>query len=263
MTGSSHQLTVYEWSTPVGPSAPELKGKHWWGTIDRPSQPGAIGHSQIGPQWLQDRPFLLISDVDSTLLAEEVIDELAALAGVGAKVAELTERAMAGNMDFSDSLVARAQQLRGLPATAFDEVRARLHVRPGAQTLVDWVHSLGGQVGLVSGGFTPVVAQLSSELGIDHHLAIDLEVRDGALTGAVEGPIVTARTKLEFLTRLREQTGLPVVALGDGANDLLMLGAADVGIGIGAKPIVRQSVANYLEAGRLDPVIGLLGHSEI
>lgn len=255
-------VSVYELK---GDSLPEIathSGPDWWAAKGTAEAPAQLGQATISDDWFQDAPTLLVTDVDSTLIEEEVIDQLAELAGRGQQVAEITESAMSGQIGFAESLRSRVALLKGLNAGAFEEVFSGLHVRPGALELFRWIQNGGGQVAAVSGGFTPVVAMLAKKLGIDHVRAIDLETKEGSLTGRVKGQIVTEKSKSDFLENLQKETGFRSVALGDGANDLRMLHAADLGIGINAKQIVRDNIPNYLVGARLDPVIGLLGHNQ-
>ncbi len=255
-------VSVHELEGTVLPANCTHRGKTWWASTNSGPFENELGRSYIDESWLRDFPLLLVTDVDSTLIEEEVIDRLAELAGSGRRVAELTELAMQGEMDFADSLTKRVKTLAGLPTEAFTEVYRSLTVRPGADSLFRWIHKRGGQVAAVSGGFTPILELLAADLNIDHIEAIDLEVSAGKLTGSVAGPVVTAESKRNFLERLTAQTGYRSVVLGDGANDLLMLETGDLGIGINAKPIVRELVPSFLNGTRLDPIIGLLGHSE-
>lgn len=255
------EITVYtEQAAPAG-ITPDLKGPGWSAFYGPEPGPGACGKSYLDPTWLSPAPMLVVCDVDSTVIEEEAIDELAARAGVEQQVAELTERAMRGKDDFATSLRKRVQLLAGLPASTLADVAAQVTIRPGVRELVSWVQSLGGQVGLVSGGFTPIVEVVANAVGANHFEAIDLEVVDGHLTGRVTGEVVTAESKRAFLERLHEGTGYRTVVLGDGANDLKMLRAADLGIGVNAKSIIREEIPNYLDCRSLEPVIGLLGQS--
>ena len=205
---------------------------------------------------------LVVMDVDSTLIRDEVIELLAARAGREAEVAAVTERAMRGELDFAASLHERVAALEGLPVSVFDEVRAQLRLTPGAQTLVRTLHALGFTVALVSGGFMEVVGPLAVSLGIRHARANRLEVADGRLTGRVLGGVVDRAAKADALRDFARAEGLPMsrtVAVGDGANDLDMLGAAGLGIAFQAKPVVAEQADASLTGPYLDSVLFLLG----
>lgn len=205
-------------------------------------------------------PTLVVTDGDSTLIQQEVIDELAEVAGVGTQVRAITEVAMAGGLDFSTSLHERVALLEGLPVSAFDKVRSRLTLMPGARELIEWVHARGAKFGVVSGGFTEVLQPLVEELGIDFVLANRLGVEDGRLTGKVVGQVVDARAKVEAFTAWSGGKPDAAVAVGDGANDIPMLQTAGLGIAFCAKPAVLAEVGSYISVPRLDLVIPLLGH---
>ena len=205
---------------------------------------------------------LVVMDVDSTLIQDEVIDLLAGRAGKEAEVAQVTAAAMRGDLDFAASLRARVAALAGLPVSVLDEVRADIQLTPGARTLVRTLKRLGFSVALVSGGFIEIVGPLAAELEIDHAHANRLEVCDGLLTGALVGPIVDRPGKAEALRRFAAAEHLPMsrtVAIGDGANDLDMLAAAGLGIAFNAKPIVRQQADTAVNVPYLDAVLYLLG----
>jgi len=205
---------------------------------------------------------LVVMDVDSTLIRDEVIELLAAHAGREADVAAVTERAMRGELDFAASLHERVAALAGLPVGVFDEVRARLQLTPGARTLVRTLHELGFTVALVSGGFMEVVGPLAVSLGIRHARANRLEVADGRLTGRVLGTVVDRAAKADALRDFARAEGLPMsrtVAVGDGANDLDMLGAAGLGVAFQAKPVVAEQADASLTGPYLDSVLFLLG----
>ena len=205
---------------------------------------------------------LLVTDVDSTLITAEVIELLAEHAGTREQVAAVTERAMRGELDFAASLRERVATLAGLDVGVLVEVRARVSLTPGARELVEAVHAAGGTVGLVSGGFGEIVAPLAASLGIEHVVANTLEVADGRLTGRTSGPVVDRAAKERHLRAWAEADGVPlerVVAVGDGANDLDMLGAAGLGIAFCAKPVVQEQADAAVGFPRLDAVLGLLG----
>ena len=207
---------------------------------------------------------LIVMDVDSTLIRDEVIELLAAHAGCQDAVREVTERAMRGELDFAESLRERVKLLAGLPESVFDEVRAEVRLTPGARTLVATLQDLGLSIGLVSGGFIEVVGPLAAGLGITYVHANSLEVVDGVLTGRVRGPIVDRAAKAAQLRQWAAAEKLPLsrtIAIGDGANDLDMLAAAGLGVAFNAKPTVRASADTALNLPYLDAVLFLLGLS--
>ena len=207
---------------------------------------------------------LIVMDVDSTLIQEEVIDLLAARAGCADEVAKITESAMRGELDFAASLRERAALLAGLDASVLDAVRASLRLTPGARTLIRTLKRLGYKCGIVSGGFTAVIEPLAASLGIDYVAANTLEVADGKLTGRVLDPVIDREGKTEALSRFARTAGVPLsqtVAVGDGANDLGMIAAAGLGIAFNAKPMVRDAADTALSVPYLDTVLYLLGIS--
>ena len=193
---------------------------------------------------LADDAHLIVMDIDSTLINEEVIDLLGEEAGVGERVADITERAMRGELDFSAALRERVGLLAGLDAEVFDRAFSRVTFTPGARELVAEAHARGWRVGVVSGGFHEVADRIVAEAGIDYCLANRLEVEDGHLTGKLAAPIVTKERKLEALRDWTFELGIPLercVALGDGANDIPMILAAGTGIAFCAKPKTRAA----------------------
>ncbi len=211
---------------------------------------------------------LVVLDVDSTLIQDEVIELLAHQAGSGAEVAEVTARAMRGEIDFEDSLRIRVATLAGLPDEVFRTVGAQIRLTPGAQTLTRTLRRLGYTLALVSGGFRQVVDPLAASLGIRRVHANSLEVVDGVLTGRLDAPVVDRRAKADALRRFAGDDDLPMsrtVAIGDGANDLDMLAAAGLGIAFNAKPVVREQADASVTMPYLDSVLFLLGltHDEI
>jgi phosphoserine phosphatase len=205
---------------------------------------------------------LVVMDVDSTLIQDEVIELLAAKAGRKEEVAAVTSAAMRGELDFTASLRARVLALRGLPESVLTDVRDEVRLTPGARTLVRTLKRLGFTIAVVSGGFIEVVGPLAAELEIDHAHANRLEVKDGLLTGSLVGEIVDRQGKAEALRRFAAEERLPLartVAIGDGANDLDMLAAAGLGIAFNAKPIVREQADTAVNVPYLDAVLYLLG----
>ncbi|QXE37546.1 MULTISPECIES: phosphoserine phosphatase SerB [Streptomyces] len=205
---------------------------------------------------------LVVMDVDSTLIQDEVIELFAAHAGCEAEVAEVTSRAMLGELDFEQSLHARVALLAGLDASVVEKVRAEIRLTPGARTLVRTLKRLGYQVGVVSGGFTQVTDALQEQLGLDFASANTLEIVDGRLTGRVVGEIVDRAGKARLLRRFAAEAGVPLaqtVAIGDGANDLDMLNAAGLGVAFNAKPVVRKAAHTAVNVPFLDTVLYLLG----
>jgi phosphoserine phosphatase len=205
---------------------------------------------------------LIVMDVDSTLIQDEVIDLLAERAGCAEEVSKVTASAMRGELDFAASLRERTALLAGLDAGVLDEVRASLRLTPGARTLVRTLKRLGYKCGIVSGGFTAVIQPLADELGIDYVAANTLELAGGKLTGKVLDPVVDRDGKTAALRRFAQAAGVPLsqtVAVGDGANDLGMIGAAGLGVAFNAKPVVRDAADTAVNVPYLDTVLYLLG----
>ncbi len=205
---------------------------------------------------------LVVMDVDSTLIQDEVIDLLAREAGCEAAVADVTRRAMAGELDFAESLRDRVAALAGTPVSALATVRDSVRLTPGARTLCRTLNSLGYRLALVSGGFTEIVGPLAEQLGVHRFRANTLEVQDGRLTGRVVGPIVDRAGKARALREFAEEFGFApsrTVAIGDGANDLDMLAAAGLGVAFNAKPAVAAAADASVTAPYLDSVLYLLG----
>jgi phosphoserine phosphatase len=205
---------------------------------------------------------LVVMDVDSTLIQDEVIELFAAHAGCEGEVAEVTAAAMRGELDFEQSLHARVALLAGLDASVVDKVRSEVRLTPGARTLIRTLKRLGYQVGVVSGGFTQVTDDLKDRLGLDFAQANTLEIVDGKLTGKVTGEIVDRAGKARLLRRFAAEAGVPLaqtVAIGDGANDLDMLNAAGLGVAFNAKPVVREAAHTAVNVPFLDTVLYLLG----
>ena len=205
---------------------------------------------------------LVVLDVDSTLIQQEVIELLAAHAGVEDQVRLITEQAMRGQLDFSASLQARVALLKGLPVSVIDEVRGQILLTPGARTLVETLKKLGHSVAVVSGGFTEVIEPILKDLSITHFRANTLGVNDGFLTGLVDGPIIDRAAKAQALRDFAalESVNLEqTIAIGDGANDLDMIAIAGMGIAFNAKPAVKAAADSSVSAPFLDSVLYLLG----
>ena len=209
-------------------------------------------------------PRLVIMDMDSTVITIEVIDELARRHGVGAEVAAITARAMAGELDFEASLRARVGRLAGLPVAVLDELAAALPLTDGAARLIATVRALGGWTAIVSGGFTFAARPLAARLGVDHVHANQLATDGRALTGALVGDVVGPARKAALVGELAALHGVDLartVAIGDGANDLLMLARAGLGVAFHGKPRVRAAADTAITRGGLDRVLYLLGLS--
>jgi phosphoserine phosphatase len=205
---------------------------------------------------------LVVMDVDSTIIQDEVIELLAREAGRLDEVRDITSRAMAGELDFEASLRERCALLAGLDVEVLDRVRDQVRLTPGARTFVRTLRRLGYEVALVSGGFLSIVRDLADQLGAQHAAANQLEVVDGRLTGGLVGPIIDRAGKARVLRETAERAGIPLeqtVAVGDGANDLDMLEAAGLGIAFNAKPVVRDAADTALSLPYLDAVLFLLG----
>ncbi|GAA4473546.1 phosphoserine phosphatase SerB [Rhodococcus olei] len=205
---------------------------------------------------------LVVFDVDSTLVQGEVIEMLAAHAGVEDKVREVTEAAMRGEIDFTESLHQRVATLAGLDASVIDEVGRTLELTPGARTTIRTLRRLGFHCGVVSGGFRQVIEGLAHELELDFVEANTLEIVDGKLTGRVVGDVVDRAAKARALRTFAAQVGVPMeqtVAVGDGANDIDMLNAAGLGVAFNAKPALREVADTALSHPFLDAVLFVLG----
>jgi phosphoserine phosphatase len=205
---------------------------------------------------------LIVFDVDSTLVQGEVIEMLAARAGAEDEVRAITEAAMRGELDFAESLRRRVAVLAGLPESVLGEVAAQLELTPGARTTIRTLKRLGFRCGVVSGGFTRMIAGLVEQLGLDFCAANELEIVDGRITGRVLGEIVDRPGKAVALRRFAETFGIPLeqcVAVGDGANDIDMLAAAGLGVAFNGKPALREVADASISHPYLDTVLFILG----
>ncbi len=208
---------------------------------------------------------LVVLDMDSTFIQQEVIDLLAAHAGVGEEVAAITERSMRGDVDFSASLAQRVALLKGLPVEIFDQIRREISLSRGAQEMVDQLHAAGHKVAVVSGGFENIIHPILRTAGVDYFRANHLESVDGVLTGRTTGALITSLGKAEFLKEIALQLGIPLsqtVAVGDGANDLGMMAIAGLSIAFNAKPKVQAAAMHSINDGNLLQVLGLMGITE-
>ncbi len=238
------------------------------GTQAHPGLAACCAEGGLDHVWLAEgrrlRDFgLFVTDMDSTLINIECIDEIADMQGLKAEVAAITEAAMQGEIDFRESLTRRVALLAGLPEGALGEVyEHRLQLNPGAERLMRGLRHAGIHSVLVSGGFTYFTERLKARLGFDHAYGNLLEVVDGRLTGRIVGDVVDAAAKAAHLVRIRDELGLSpdqVIAAGDGANDIPMLRAAGFGVAFHAKPVLRQVAQCCLDHSGLDGILDLLG----
>lgn len=205
---------------------------------------------------------LIAFDMDSTLISTEVIDELAEVAGVGEEVRRVTDRAMRGELDFQASLRARVALLEGLDEASLDIVARRLPLMEGAEHLFETLNRLGYKTAILSGGFSYFGKLLQARLGIDYVYANELEIAAGRLTGNIKEPIVDAERKAQLLKSLASRENISLeqcIAVGDGANDLAMLGAAGLGIAFHAKPVVKENAEQSISTLGLDAILYLMG----
>ena len=208
---------------------------------------------------------LCVMDVDGTLILEEVIDLLGREAGREEEISQITSRTMRGELDFESSLRKRVSLLEGLPISVFDKVFNSIHLSPNAQEFISILQKNGILVGLLSGGFTPIVERLAKSLGIAYFSANQLEVKDGLLTGKLIGQIINPEIKKETLEQWRKELQLPrerTVAIGDGANDLLMLKSAGLGIAFCAKEVLKKEIQHHVDKRDFLEVLPLIDFLE-
>ncbi|MDP9805551.1 phosphoserine phosphatase [Trueperella bonasi] len=222
----------------------------------------AVDSALITGKMAEGGPAAIVTDVDSTFITSEVIEMLAARAGVEEQVREITEAAMRGELEFAQSLGQRVGTLAGIPTTVFDDVFAEIQLTDGAQRLVDAVHERGGRFCLVSGGFTEIVEKIAQRSGIDRFTANGLEVSDGALTGRTYGTVIDGGEKVAAIRRWEQEWEMDsqqVLCAGDGANDLPMMAHCGLGVAFMAKPIVLENADCAINFPRLDAIAALVG----
>jgi phosphoserine phosphatase len=240
---------------------PEMPDNHWdvWEDLQRHAVDLVIQPSG------NRKKKMLLADMDSTMIQQECIDELAAEAGVGEHVAAITARAMNGELDFEAALTERVGLLKGLPESVIAKVLAeRITLMPGGATLLATMRTAGGHAALVSGGFTAFTQAIASRLGFDENHANILFSEDGVLTGEVARPILGKQAKVEALERITARLGISesdVIAVGDGANDLGMLGRAGTGVALHAKPSVQAQCEVRVNHGDLTALLFLQGYA--
>ena len=211
------------------------------------------------------RKRVFVADLESTIIENEMLDELADFVGLRAHVAEVTRRAMNGDLDFAAALTERVALLKGLPKTVLDEAATRIRLMPGARPLLATLRAAGVRTALVSGGFTIFAERIAAELGFDRVSANRLDIADGRIAGTVAAPILTRETKRETLLQMAAESGVPLsatLAVGDGANDLPMLEAAGLGIAFHAKPAVAAALRWRLDHADLTAILYAQGYRQ-
>ena len=252
-------LACVEFAISLAPGASEVALKR---ALLEAAGKGTFDYALQRETLLRRSKRLVVMDMDSTLIRIEVIDELARAHGVGEQVAAITRRAMLGEMDYDQSLRERVALLKGLDARVLEDLSRNLPLTEGAETLLRVLKRLGYRTAVISGGFSVAAEALQKRLGIDFAWSNTLEIESGKLTGRVVGPIVNAQRKADILQELSIREGVPldqVIAIGDGANDLLMLQKAGHGIAFHAKPRLREAAHTAISAMGLDAILYLLG----
>jgi phosphoserine phosphatase len=258
----------------AGPGAPDILSEREAADIPftgSPEQAAAAARSALGGAKVDAiatpaegrRKHLLVADMDSTIVTSETLDELAAYAGLKERIAEITRRSMNGELDFRQALVERVGMLRGLDISALEATWKQTEMMPGAAALVATMRANGAVCCLASGGFTFFTGRVAARLGFDHHVSNVLLIEDGKLTGGVAEPIFDRNAKLSTLTRLAREHGLAMsetLAVGDGANDLDMIGAAGLGVAFRAKPVVAASARARVDHGDLTALLFAQGY---
>jgi phosphoserine phosphatase len=257
-----YDVCTVDFAVPSG-SAAEIAGlRHLIAAAKENGARDGVDTAVVSAELRQAKRKLLIMDVDSTLIQQEVIELLAAYAGKRDEVAAVTEAAMRGELDFAQSLHARVAVLAGLPAAVVDSVRAEVKLSEGAAELVAAFKAAGHVVAVVSGGFNQILRPIAEDLGLDYWIANELEIVDGALTGKVLGDVIDRAAKEKYLREWSAAEGIALehtIAVGDGANDLDMLGAAGIGVAFNAKPAVRAVADAAINMPYLDAVRHIAG----